>query len=142
MKYTQVLEHFRILTTQFLLFKPYEAASQQWGPGKGSEVNSVLARDGSLCADDSGGHTRGSASSCCHDVDQTGKRPGDSCLLLCRSTCLPARAQSHKCTLMHMQRKTTHTGIHMDPMQKDILRTNILLMFGNMFNYLMIKIVI
>lgn len=32
-KYTQVLEHFRILTTPFPLFKPHEAATQPWGPG-------------------------------------------------------------------------------------------------------------
>lgn len=112
MKYTQVLEHFRILTTQFPLFKPHEAASQQWGSGKGLRASPVLAGDGRRRADDSGGHTRGSASSCCHDVDQTGKRPRDSCVLLCCSTCPPAKTQSHKCTLMHMQQIHTRWHAH------------------------------
>lgn len=122
MKYTQVLKHFRILTTQFPLFKPHVAFSQQRGPGRGSEVHSVLAGDGWWRADDSGGHTRGSASSCCHDVDQTGKRPGNSCVLVYCSTCLSARTQSHKCT----HEKRTHTGTHTDPTSMIvILRTSI-----------------
>lgn len=71
MKYTQELKHFRILKTQFPLLKLHEAASPQQGDGKALEACSVLAGDWRRHADDSGGHTRGSASSCCLDVDRT-----------------------------------------------------------------------
>lgn len=47
----------------------------------------------------------GSASSCCHSVEQTDRRHGNSCVLLDCITCLPARVQLHRCTRIqtHMQ---------------------------------------